>query len=123
MRSKLVPSKEQDLKVRENSPRRNIREDEILSNHPVSPLVTKRLSKDMYTKPSDKEVIVMKGLLWVQQDKLFSRWKERFIVLTSHYLQFFKKTSSRISEMGAFIMKVVSVLKHISPSLLAGETE
>ena len=54
----------------------------------------------------DKEVIVMKGLLWVQQDKLFSKWKERFIVLTTHYLQFFKKASSRISEMGAFIMKV-----------------
>ena len=55
----------------------------------------------------DDEVVVMKGMLWVQQDKLFSRWKERFIVLTSHYLQFFKKASSRISEMGAFVMKVV----------------
>jgi len=59
------------------------------------------------TKKCDREVIVKKGLLWVQQDKLFSRWKERFIVLTSRYLQFFKKTSSRISEMGAFIMKVL----------------
>ena len=120
---KSFPSKDKSSKVIQNATPRNIREDEFLSNHPASPLVTKRLSKDIHTKPSEKEVIVMKGLLWVQQDKLFSRWKERFIVLTSHYLQFFKKTSSRISEMGAFIMKVVSVLKHISPSLLAGETE
>ena len=86
MRKKVFPSKEKDQ--------------EFLSKKYL------RLSNETYTKPSDKEVIVMKGLLWVQQDKLFSRWKERFIVLTSHYLQFFKKTSSRISEMGAFIMKV-----------------
>ena len=38
---------------------------------------------------------------------MFSKWKERFIVPTSNYLQFFKKASSRISEMGAFVMKVV----------------
>ena len=32
--------------------------------------------------------------------------QERFIVLTSEYLQFFKKSSSKISEMGNFIFKV-----------------
>ena len=50
--------------------------------------------------------IVKKGLMWVQQDKLFSRWKERFIILTPDYIQFFKKGNSRISEMGTFIFKV-----------------
>ena len=88
---------------------RNICEVEQPSNLPTSPVVAKRLLDNKHTQPSDKEVIVKKGLLWVQQDKLFSRWKERFIVLTSRYLQFFKKTTSRISEMGAFIMKVVEV--------------
>ena len=73
----------------------------------TTPLPTKHMLQERYSQPMDKEVIVMKGLLWVQQDKLFSKWKERFIVLTSHYIQFFKKASSRISEMGAFIMKVI----------------
>ena len=44
--------------------------------------------------------------MWVQQDKLFSRWKERFIILTTGYLQIFKKGTSRISDMGAFVSKV-----------------
>ena len=47
-----------------------------------------------------------KGLLWQQRDKLFSRWKERFFILTADYLQCFKKASSRISEMGGFIFKL-----------------
>jgi len=54
----------------------------------------------------DPDRILKKGLLWVQHDKLFSRWKERFVILTSDYLQIFKKASSRISEMGAFQYKV-----------------
>ena len=44
-----------------------------------------------------------KGILWQQRDKIFSRWKERFFVLTNDYLQCFKKGSSRITEMGGFI--------------------
>jgi hypothetical protein len=49
-----------------------------------------------------------KGLLWQQKDKIFSRWKERFFVLTADYLNCFKKCagSSRISEMGEFLFKV-----------------
>ena len=49
-----------------------------------------------------------KGLLWQQRDKLFSQWKERYFILTSDYLQCFKKgtSSSRITEMGEFIFKV-----------------
>ena len=49
---------------------------------------------------------VKKGLLWQQRDKLFSRWKERFFILTSDYLQCFKKGTSRITEMGGFIFKI-----------------
>ena len=47
-----------------------------------------------------------KGLLWQQRDKMFSRWKERFFILTSNYLQCFKKGTSRITEMGGFIFKL-----------------
>jgi len=47
-----------------------------------------------------------KGTLWQQKDKLFSRWKERFFILTKDYLQCFKKGTSRITEMGAFIFKI-----------------
>ena len=46
---------------------------------------------------------VKKGILWQQRDKIFSRWKERFFVLTNDYLQCYKKGSSRITEMGGFI--------------------
>ena len=54
---------------------------------------------------------VLKGVLWQQRDKVFSRWKERYFVLTSDYLQCFKKSSpsvmhSAASEMGRFIFKL-----------------
>jgi hypothetical protein len=47
-----------------------------------------------------------KGLLWQQRDKIFSRWKERYFILTKDFLQCFKKESSKISEMGGFIFKI-----------------
>ena len=65
---------------------------------------------------------VRRGLLWQQKDRFFSRWKERFFILTQvsqsqyckchltysqDYLHCFKKESSRITEMGGFIFKVL----------------
>ncbi len=48
-----------------------------------------------------------KGLLWQQRDKIFSRWKERFFVLTADYLQCYKRGGGGgISEMGEFLFKV-----------------
>ena len=52
------------------------------------------------------EGAVRRGLLWLQEDKLFSRWRERFIVLTNSHIVVHKKAASRISEMGAFLYKV-----------------
>ena len=49
---------------------------------------------------------VKKGLLWQQRDKIFSQWKERYFILTTDYLQCFKKGSSKVTEMGEFIFKV-----------------
>ncbi len=47
-----------------------------------------------------------KGLLWQQRDKLFSRWKERYFILTKEYFHCFKKGTSRMTEMGGFIFKL-----------------
>ena len=63
------------------------------------------------TKPraegsANTDNIVKKGLLWMQQDKLFSQWKERFIILTAEYLQIFKKANSQITDMGSFLLKI-----------------
>ncbi|XP_076307059.1 uncharacterized protein LOC143223247 [Tachypleus tridentatus] len=48
-----------------------------------------------------------KGLLWQQRDKFFSRWKERYFVLTRDYLACFKKGAKvGMSEMGSFLYKI-----------------
>ncbi len=49
---------------------------------------------------------VRKGLMWQQRDRIFSRWKERFFVLTRDYLQCFRRGTSRLTEMGSFVFKV-----------------
>ena len=51
---------------------------------------------------------IKKGLLWQQKDKLFSRWKERFFILTKDYFHCFKKGNTRLTEMGGFIFKVIT---------------
>jgi len=79
------------------------------------PCVSGQLSHDQRVPPGGSidhplvehgDNLVRKGLMWVQQDKLFSRWKERFIILTTGYLQIFKKGTSRISDMGTFVSKI-----------------
>ncbi len=55
---------------------------------------------------SSSSSAIRKGLLWQQRDRLFSRWKERFFVLTPDYLQCFRRGTSRLTEMGAFAFKV-----------------
>jgi len=77
--------------------------------------------KNIFLKPSEFQVqycsksdhdlakglsAVKKGILWQQRDKLFSRWKERFFILTDDYFHCFKKGSSKLTEMGEFIFKV-----------------
>jgi len=54
----------------------------------------------------DTKQVVRKGILWHQRDKLFSRWKERFFILTKDYFHCFKKDVSKLSEMGEFLFKV-----------------
>lgn len=65
---------------------------------------------------------IKRGLLWQQRDRLFSRWKERYFVLTRDYLHCFKRASGsandRISDMGQFIFKVSysTLFSHIAPA-------
>jgi len=63
--------------------------------------------------PSD--TCIRKGVMWVQQEKMFSRWKERFIILTTSYLHIFKKSTSRLSDMGTFVNKIrLSEIENLS---------
>ncbi|KAL1490590.1 hypothetical protein ABEB36_013258 [Hypothenemus hampei] len=64
------------------------------------------LSTGNYGKESTHAI--KRGLLWQQRDKLFSRWKERYFILTRDYLHCFRRASGadRISEMGQFLFKV-----------------
>ena len=64
------------------------------------------LFQDGYEEQDDDDSSLKKGLLWQQRDKLFSRWKERYFILTKDYFHCFKKATSRITEMGGFIFKV-----------------
>ena len=71
----------------------------------VAMLMTLKQSAKTYS------FLTLPGLLWQQRDKVFSRWKERYFVLTSDYLQCFKKATpsvmhSAASEMGRFIFKL-----------------
>lgn len=64
----------------------------------------------------DNIFTIKKGVLWQQQNydkfrqRLFSRWKKRYFILTTDYLVCFKRSSSKVgrSEMGKFLYKVSS---------------
>lgn len=69
-----------------------------------SPLANKLAISIVANDPST----IKKGLLWQQRDRFFSRWKERYFVLTKDYLACFKKGSKvGMSEMGSFMYKVM----------------
>jgi len=55
---------------------------------------------------ADTKQVVRKGIIWHQRDRLFSRWKERFFILTADYFHCFKKDCSKLSEMGEFLFKL-----------------
>jgi len=91
------------------------------SDHKQLHKAEKVTMKNIFLKPSEFQVqycsksehdltrglsAVKKGILWQQRDKLFSRWKERFFILTDDYFHCFKKGSSKLTEMGEYIFKV-----------------
>ncbi|KAJ8984062.1 hypothetical protein NQ317_006560 [Molorchus minor] len=79
---------------------------ETEDNHIEENLIDYSLLSSNYGKESVHAI--KRGLLWQQRDKLFSRWKERYFILTRDYLHCFRRASGsdRISEMGQFLFKV-----------------
>merc|ERR1719150_3205738 len=49
---------------------------------------------------------LMRGVVWTHREKVFSRWKERFIVVTKDYLQCYKKVATEASQMGPFLHQI-----------------
>ena len=60
--------------------------------------------RDNFVGPSAS--CLLKGVLWQQREKRFSRWKERFFIVTNDYLQCFRRGTSKLSEMGSFIYRI-----------------
>ncbi|KAH9360444.1 hypothetical protein HPB48_013419 [Haemaphysalis longicornis] len=57
--------------------------------------------------PRAEPTIVKKDLMWQKRDTFFSRWEERFFVLTKDYLACFKKDSKiGTPKMGRLLRKV-----------------
>ncbi|KAI9564762.1 hypothetical protein GHT06_008503 [Daphnia sinensis] len=62
--------------------------------------------REINSKPEESSM-VRKGLLWVMRDRIFSRYHERFCILTRNYLHCFKKGSeASLTQMGNFLFKV-----------------
>lgn len=60
----------------------------------------------MLTEGGAGEAALLRGVVWVQRERLFARWKERFCILTRDYLHCFKKGSTQLTECGPFLFKV-----------------
>ncbi|KAG8263714.1 hypothetical protein J6590_027647 [Homalodisca vitripennis] len=65
------------------------------------------LLQSLVSDRGEMQHAIKKGLLWQQRERLFSRWKERYFILTRDYLHCFKRSSGtdKISDMGQFIFK------------------
>jgi len=53
-----------------------------------------------------QSLCIKKGFLWQQRDKLFSRWKERYFILTKGLLQCFKKDARDMTDASGFIFEI-----------------
>lgn len=80
-----------------------------LNSHKVAPIS----GQDNFDN-GENIFTIKKGILWQQQNydrfhqRLFSRWKKRYFILTTDYLVCFKRSSAKVgrSEMGKFLYKV-----------------
>ena len=61
--------------------------------------------------------------MWVQRERIFSRWKERFLTVTQDYLQCYKRGTTLHTEMGSFLFQVQLITFTLQHLLLLGEVE
>jgi hypothetical protein len=65
------------------------------------------VDKTTITNVANDPSTIKKGLLWTQRDRFFSRWKERYFILTKDYLSCFRRRSRvGTSDMGEFLFKI-----------------
>jgi len=49
---------------------------------------------------------LVRGVMWLQRERMFSRWKERFIIMTQEYLQCYRRGTTLATEMGPFLFQI-----------------
>lgn len=87
---------------------RHEQEEQNGNNSPLQCTLSSYCPSQISVEPGREIHALKKGLLWQQRERLFSRWKERYFILTRDYLHCFKRStgSEKISNMGQFIFKV-----------------
>ena len=51
-------------------------------------------------------------MLWQKKERIFSKWKERFFILTPNHLQGYAKCPISSKDLGSFLFKVVKASKN-----------
>jgi hypothetical protein len=54
---------------------------------------------------------LLKGMLWQKKERMFSRWKERFFILTPKHIQCYEKTPAHSSDSVLFQVNLSSIEK------------
>jgi len=52
---------------------------------------------------NNSDTNLKRGFMWSLQDKMFARWKERFVVLTRDSLKIYKKTASHVLDSSSLL--------------------
>ena len=53
--------------------------------------------------------LILQGVLWLNRDRIFCRWKERNFILVASYLLCFKKKPTNVKDMGTLLFKVCRI--------------
>lgn len=74
---------------------------------PVSmPVLSAMPSNQSRSSSTKNSSTLIRGVMWIHRDRYFSRWKERFIVVTRDFLQCYKRVVTEASQMGPFIHQI-----------------
>ena len=59
------------------------------------------VTTEEFERRNDK-IPLLKGMVWQKKDRIFSRWKERFFVLTAKHLHCYEKCPVNSTEAPVF---------------------